>query len=188
MQLFQLLLATFAGLPAQGGLNSQNTKMIQRIQSVFLLLLALCMIAVLFLPLWHKADPNTGQELVLTATSYAYNFQVKDPRNGLAAPANVWLIAVFAVLSAAVALFEIFQFRNRFLQLKLGMLNLLLILCTIGAGFYFSNLGEQMLNIKMLGTYQAGFYLPTLALMLNLLANRFIRRDEQLVRSMDRLR
>ena len=184
MQLFQSLLATFAGLPAQGGLNSQNTKMIQRIQSVFLLLLALCMIAVLFLPLWHKADPNTGQELVLTATSFAYN----KPGAGLAAPANVWLIAVFAAVSAAVALFEIFQFRNRFLQLKLGMLNLLLILCTIGAGFYFSNLGEQMLNIKMLGTYQAGFYLPTLALMLNLLANRFIRRDEQLVRSMDRLR
>ena len=158
--------------------------MIQRIQSVFLLLLALCMIAMLFLPIWHKADPISGQELLLTTTSFVYN----KPGAGLPAPANVWLIAAFAAAAAAVALFEISQFRNRFLQLKLGALNLLLILCTIGAGFYFSNLGEQMLNIKMLGTYQAGFYLPTLALLLNLLANRFIRRDEQLVRSMDRLR
>ncbi|MBO0359468.1 DUF4293 domain-containing protein [Hymenobacter sp. BT186] len=158
--------------------------MIQRIQSVFLLLLALCMIAVVFLPVWHKADPATGQELTLTATGFAYN----KAGAGLAAPGNVWLIAAFAAASAALALFEIFQFRNRFLQLKLGMLNLLLILCTIGAGFYFSNLGEQMLNVKILGDYQAGFYLPTLALLLNVLANRFIRRDEQLVRSMDRLR
>ncbi|QNH62194.1 DUF4293 domain-containing protein [Hymenobacter sediminicola] len=162
--------------------------MIQRIQSVFLLLLALCMVAVLFLPLWHKADPTTGQELTMTALEFSYNFETKGPENGLTPPGPVWVIAAFAAASAAVALFEIFQFRNRFLQLKLGMLNLLLILCTIGAGFYFSTLGEQALNVKMLGSYQAGFYLPTLALMLNLLANRFIRRDEQLVRSMDRLR
>jgi hypothetical protein len=158
--------------------------MIQRIQSVFLLLLALCMLAVLFLPLWHKADPVTGQELTMTALGFGYN----KPGAGLTPPGTVWVIAAFAAASAAVALFEIFQFRNRFLQLKLGMLNLLLILCTIGAGFYFSTLGEQALNVKMLGSYQAGFYLPTLALLLNLLANRFIRRDEQLVRSMDRLR
>ncbi|AII51883.1 DUF4293 domain-containing protein [Hymenobacter sp. APR13] len=158
--------------------------MIQRIQSVFLLLLALCMIAVLFLPLWHKADPTTGQELTMTALGFSYN----KTGAGLTPPGTVWVIAAFAAASAAVALFEIFQFRNRFLQLKLGMLNLLLILCTIGAGFYFSTLGEQALNVKMLGSYQAGFYLPTLALLLNLLANRFIRRDEQLVRSMDRLR
>ncbi|MDH3711846.1 MAG: DUF4293 domain-containing protein [Cyclobacteriaceae bacterium] len=31
-------------------------------------------------------------------------------------------------------------------------------------------------------------YLPAVALILNLLANRFIRRDESLVRSVDRLR
>ncbi|SHK13629.1 DUF4293 domain-containing protein [Hymenobacter psychrotolerans] len=158
--------------------------MIQRIQSVFLLLLALSMLAVLFLPLWHKADPTTGQELTMTALGFSYN----KAGAGLTPPGNVWLIALFAGASAAVALFEIFQFRNRFTQLRLGMLNLLLILCTLGAGFYFSTLGEQALNLKMLGTYQAGFYLPTLALMLNLLANRFIRRDERLVRSMDRLR
>lgn len=142
------------------------------------------MIAVVFLPIWHKADPVTGQELTLTATGFAYN----KAGAGLAAPGNVWLIAAFAAASAALALFTIFQFRNRFLQLKLTMLNLLLIVCTIGAGFYFSNLGEQMLNVKILGDYQAGFYLATLALLLNVLSRRFIHRDEQLVRSMDRLR
>lgn len=158
--------------------------MIQRIQSVFLLLLALCMVAALFLPLWHKADPISGQELTLLATGFVY----KKPDVGLAPPAYAWLTAVLAAASAALALFEIFQFRNRFLQLKLGSVNLLLIICTIGSGFYFSNLGEQMLNIKMLGDYQSGFYLTTLPLLLNLLASRFIRSDERLVRSADRLR
>lgn len=151
---------------------------------MFLLLLALAMLSVLFLPLWSKLDPLSNQELVLTATKLTY----AHADAGMSVPTPTYIIAVLAVASAAVALFEIFQFRNRFLQLKLGILNFLLIVATIGASFYFSGVGEKMLNIKIPGTFEAGFYLPTLALMLNLLANRFIRRDEQLVRSIDRLR
>jgi hypothetical protein len=158
--------------------------MIQRIQSVFLLLLALAMLSVVFLPIWSKLDPLSGQELVLTATKLTY----AHADAGMSVPKPTYIIAVLAVASAAVALFEIFQFRNRFLQLKLGLFNILLIVATIGASFYFSSVGEQMLNVKVPGSFEAGFYLPTLALMLNLLANRFIRRDEQLVRSIDRLR
>jgi putative copper export protein len=157
--------------------------MIQRIQSVFLLLLALAMLSVLALPLWHKADPLSGQELTLTALGLAFT----DAKNPHPAGAS-WLIAVLAGASALVAAFEIFQFRNRMLQLKLGALNVLLIAGTIGAAFYYSNQGEQLLNPTREGSFDAGFYLPTLALILNLLANRFIRRDDQLVRSMDRLR
>ncbi|MBT9392137.1 DUF4293 domain-containing protein [Hymenobacter sp. NST-14] len=158
--------------------------MIQRIQSVFLLLLALAMLSVLFLPIWSKSDPASQQTVVLTATQLAF----EKANAGAAAPISAWPIAALAAASAAVALLEIFQFRNRFNQLKLGMLNFLLIVGTIGAGFYYSGVGEQLVNIKMPGTFEAGFYLPTLALLLNLLASRFIRRDERLVRSMDRLR
>jgi len=158
--------------------------MIQRIQSVFLLLLALAMLSVLFLPIWSKFDPISKQTIVLTATQLAY--QKADA--GTAAPTATWPIAVLAVASAAVAVLEIFQFRNRFNQLKLGALNFLLIVGTIGAGFYYSGVGERLLNIKIPGEFAAGFYLPTLALLLNLLANRFIRNDERLVRSQDRLR
>ena len=157
--------------------------MIQRIQSVFLLLLALAMLSVLVLPLWHKSDGLTGQELTLTAFGFA------SAGKPLGLPGGpVWLIGVLAAASAVVAALEIFQFRNRARQLLLGSVNLLLITATLGAAFYFSNQGEQALNLKLEGQFLMGFYLPTLALLLNLLANRFIRRDEQLVRSMDRLR
>ncbi|WP_303309619.1 DUF4293 family protein [Hymenobacter sp. BT730] len=158
--------------------------MIQRIQSVFLLLLALAMLSVVFLPIWSKVDPLSGQELQLTATKLTYAHA--DP--GMSVPTATWPIAALALASAAVAIFEIFQFRNRFRQLQLGLLNLVLIMATIGASWYYSGVGERLLNVKLAGSFEAGFYLPTLALLLNLLANRFIRRDEQLVRSMDRLR
>jgi hypothetical protein len=157
--------------------------MIQRIQSVFLLLLALSMLSMLALPLWHKVDGLTHQELTMNA----FGFDAK----GMPAPKGVgpiFLIAALAIASAATAVREIFMFRNRFGQLKLGMLNLLFIVGTFGLEFYFSSKGEVLLNPKLEGEFQPAFYLPTLALMLNLLANRFIRRDEQLVRSADRLR
>ena len=157
--------------------------MIQRIQSVFLLLLALAMLSLLALPLWHKVDGLTHQELTLTA----FGFQAQ----GITVPAGigpVWLIGTLAAASAALAVYEIFQFRTRLRQLLLGSINLLLITATLGAEFYFQTKGEQLLNIKLEGQVLIAFYLPTLALLLNLLANRFIRRDEQLVRSADRLR
>ena len=142
------------------------------------------MLSLLALPLWHKVDPLTHQELTLTAFNYTAANMTKP-----ATSAPVWVIAVLALASAAVAVYEIFQFRNRFTQLKLGMLNLLLLVAVFGAAFYFSNLGEALLNPKLEGKFQPAFYLPTLGLLLNLLANRFIRRDEQLVRnSYDRLR
>lgn len=157
--------------------------MIQRIQSVFLLLLALAMLSLLALPLWHKIDPLTGQELTLTAFGYVAK-GVSMPTN----PGPVWLIGSLAAASAALAVYEIFQFRYRLRQLLLGTVNLLLITATLGAEFLFYTKGEQLLNIKLEGQIMVAFYLPTLALVLNLLANRFIRRDEQLVRSADRLR
>ena len=155
--------------------------MIQRIQSVFLLLLAICMACVLFLPIWSKTDPLSNQTLTLTATQLSSTTPTVP---GMA----TYAIAALAAASALVALIEIFQFRKRMTQLMLGSLNLLLISATIGASFYYVREADQLLNVKIPGEFEAGFYLPTLALMLNLLANRFIRSDEKLVRSMDRLR
>lgn len=157
--------------------------MIQRIQSVFLLLLALSMLSMLALPLWHKVDGLTHQELTLTA----FNFQAV----GMNAPATkfpVFLTAVAALVAVAVAVYQIFQFRNRIRQVQIGSLNILFIMAAFGLQFYFSNQGEVALNPKLEGQFLPAFYLPTLALLLNLLASRFIRRDEQLVRSADRLR
>lgn len=158
--------------------------MIQRIQSVFLLLLALAMLSVAILPLWAKIDPVSHAELTLTAF---HLFRSAGPAAG-ATVASAWPIGTLALAAAATALYAIFQYRRRSVQLLLCSLNLLLIVATIGAAFLYSNRADQMLNVKMEGHFLTGFYLPTLALMLNLLASRYIRADERLVRSQDRLR
>ena len=49
--------------------------------------------------------------------------------------------------------------------------------------------GQQEFAPDSMGQYMLpGFFLPAIAMVFNILANRFIRRDENLVRSVDRLR
>jgi glucan phosphoethanolaminetransferase (alkaline phosphatase superfamily) len=166
--------------------------MIQRIQSVFLLILVIAMVSMLFLPIWTKTDPQNGQEVVLNAFSLSTH-----PAPGAAPGAiantvihkNTIAIAILALLAAVVALYEIFQFRNRYTQIKLGLLNSLLLAVLLGTIFYYSSyVGDELVKTNAKGNYQAAFYLPLLALIVNSLANRFIKRDEDLVRSVDRLR
>ncbi|MGV3503008.1 MAG: DUF4293 domain-containing protein [Adhaeribacter sp.] len=167
--------------------------MIQRIQSVFLLILVIAMVSLLFLPLWHKTNPDTGEEVILTSFSLAAQPEaVTSGTTAAAATAiseNTIAIAGLAIIIALVALYEIFQYKNRFTQIKLGMLNSLLLAALLGTIFYYSSyVGDELVKTSTPGDYQAGFYLPVLGLIVNSLANRFIKRDEDLVRSVDRLR
>jgi len=59
----------------------------------------------------------------------------------------------------------------------------------LGISLYIAtSYGNEMLRPEMEGTYKLGFFLPAFALIFNVLSNRFIRRDEKLVRSVDRIR
>jgi hypothetical protein len=167
--------------------------MIQRIQSVFLLILVIAMVSVLFLPLWQKTNPATGEQVVLTAFSLlAQPLAVTDGASAAATSdigENTMVIAGLAIIIALVAMYEIFQFKSRFTQIKLGMLNTLLLASLLGSIFYYASyVGDELVKTTTPGDYQAGFYLPVLGLIVNSLANRFIKRDEDLVRSVDRLR
>jgi hypothetical protein len=57
---------------------------------------------------------------------------------------------------------------------------------------FFSRQGEDLLpqtnQIAGFENYEMGFFLVIIAMICNILANRFIRRDEKLVRSADRMR
>ncbi len=164
--------------------------MIQRIQSVFLLILVIAMVSVLFLPLWSKTT-ETGETVELTAFSLSSHATNPDaaPANTGAIDQNTMAIAGLAIIIGLVALYEIFQYKTRFTQIKLGLLNSLLLAALLGTIFYYSSyVGDEMVKTKVPGSYEAGFYLPILGLIVNALANRFIKRDEDLVRSVDRLR
>lgn len=175
--------------------------MIQRVQSLFLLAVSLLMIAFLFLPIWKKEVQQTGESISIAKStdkvilnafkiSYVRAASMKDGNivaQKLAEKSTVY-IAVLAILASLTALISIFQFKNRLRQMKLGFLNSLLMSAVLASIFLGINSGDDLLTEAGNEEFLIGFYMPIIALLLNLLANRFIKKDEELVRSVDRIR
>lgn len=149
----------------------------QRIQTVFLAIAIVSLLASLVLPIW-TIEVN-GEKSVLTAFYYLQGNEYKyNPYS---------LTAIIAIASATLALTEITRYKNRMTQMKIGALNSLFLVGVIGSGLYFtSQLAKTFPGVQ--GQYGPGLWIPFAAVLCNLLANRFIRKDERLVRDSDRLR
>jgi len=161
--------------------------MIYRIQSLFLLGVAICMLLLLVLPIWHETNPENTEIAKLNAYGLVHH-EIGAPDTRITVNRVPLMIAITAVLGAVVAILEIFKYKNRLTQIKLGALNALIMAVTLGAAWYFSYQAETWVAPQTQGEYEIGFFVLPIALLLNVLANRFIRRDEKLVRSVDRLR
>ena len=162
--------------------------MLQRVQSLFLLGVAICMGMMLLLDIWEEPLAQQGKIIMLDA----YTLETATVSgNTVASPTVVehtWIIAIFATLSVATAFYEIFRYDNRLTQLKLGFLNVIFMIGVLGSVTYYVLEGEELSANATQGNLEIGLFLPGIAFLLNLLANRFIRKDEKLVRSIDRLR
>jgi hypothetical protein len=152
----------------------------QRIQTVFLVIAIISLIASILIPIWSYRDP-LGQEHDL----YALHYTVKqnEVKNTQYFPYCV--TAILFVAAVTIAIIEIGKYRNRVLQMKLGALNSLFMAGGITAAVIFSN---QLIKTYQGGVYGLGLWLPGVAVICNLLSNRFIRRDERIVRDSNRLR
>jgi hypothetical protein len=152
----------------------------QRKQTIFLAVTGLCMILMVFFPVWEAAENNVEKMLF----PLHYTIKSEDARNTIYFPYSA--CAILAMAAATIAFIEIGKFENRLLQLKLGALNSLLMTGAIGTAVYFAT---RLIKANQLaGNYGLGMWLPALAMISNLIANRFIRKDEKLVRDSDRIR
>lgn len=158
--------------------------MIQRIQSVYLLLVAVLTGLTTFFDL---ALFKLEEEILYTYSIYAI-----VPQNGdeIIIPGN-WIPQIILLTAAfLLSIFILFKFKNRKLQLKLGSINYLL-LATFIITTYFSVMNISKIIDLAEGfktVYYIGFYLPIAAITFQFLANRAIKKDEELVRSVERLR
>lgn len=147
--------------------------------------------ALLFVfPIWEKTNPEVGIRYTLDAFYWqelsptqadGKEFEVVNSKPTL-------YLAGLAVVSCLVALFEIFQYKKRLLQIKLGAINAFVIMAYVAAATYVIYTGENQIGYEARGIFKPGYFLPLGALLFNSLANRFIRKDEKLVRSVDRIR
>ncbi len=153
--------------------------MIQRIQSIFLLGVVIFMALAISLTLWEYH--GEGKDVVLNA------MVLENISGEQVETVNKFHLAGIALASMAIALFSIFSFKKRKLQMILGFVNNILIAGFVGlvAMLEVPNAEDLAENV---GSYGFGFFMPVGAVIMNILANRFIQKDENLVKSMDRIR
>ncbi len=164
--------------------------MLQRIQTVFLIVVVLLMTASLFFNFWEYKAAETGMSYAVTPFGLEIDSTAEDAAaNGFPKKESVpyILLAVLAIAGITIAAFEITKFKNRLLQIKLGTLNSVILAAVTILGVYLStDLAKSVEGL--VGAPGISTFLAPAALICNALANRFIHRDEKLVRSVDRIR
>jgi hypothetical protein len=149
--------------------------MIQRIQSLFLLLAAIAGGTMGSFNLWKArlTRGNVASEDYFNATSS-------------------YLIFIVLMVSTILALVTIFLYKNRKLQFRLTVLNIFLaiaVLCLI----YFKVQGKANALVSegatiVSATFLLPAFLPVVMIVCLFLAARGIYKDEKLIKSLDRLR
>ena len=98
------------------------------------------------------------------------------------------IIGILGLVSAGIAIYELFQYRNRLLQIKIGAINSLIMGIALGGAIYSIIQFDKEICPFSPGHFHEGFYLPAAAMLSNVIANRLIKRDEKIVRNSDRMR
>jgi hypothetical protein len=144
--------------------------MIQRIQSLFLLLVVLLSGLMLILPVYElQSVPPAAGEAVKQFTI-----------------AGNALLMIINGTVGVLCFVAIFLYKSRSFQIRLCNLSLLLTCVLTGLLFFVADTMSSGMSQHV--EYKYGSYVPLIELLLIYLSIRFIKRDEALVRSADRLR
>ena len=149
--------------------------MIQRIQTVYLLVVAILMVVVMSLPV--------GSFVAADYTATVFNNLLLVAPDGTADYAP-WAMFAILMVSAVVTLGTIFLYKKRMLQIRLTIFNIILLLGYYGTlvTFVFMLKGENSF------TPSWTVILPLISIILDWLAIRAIGKDEMLVKAYERLR
>jgi hypothetical protein len=143
--------------------------MIQRVQTVYLILAFIVSGGLIFVfNLW-----NTSEQEIFVVDLFSKKVIFLK------------IIPFMFLTSAVLSAMAIFLFKNRKLQFVVGRIIILTNLILLGLLVYLSLTlsGETSVSKKGIG-----MFLPVLAILFIVLANKAIKKDEDLVKSVDRLR
>ncbi|MFW5760587.1 MAG: DUF4293 domain-containing protein [Cyclobacteriaceae bacterium] len=157
----------------------------QRVQTIFLALISITMLIFLFVPIWQEVTP---EGLIINLTAFSLKQFTIEGTLASNTGFPYFFVGIAAILVVVLAIYEITRFDNRLTQLKIGALNSLLMAVVLLLSVWFMIEAERDINPAIQGSYQLGLFLPMLAMLFNVIANRYIRKDERLVRSVDRIR
>ena len=137
--------------------------MLQRVQTLYLILVLLLMAVLPYIfPLWTL---KSGKEFYFME--------------------NIIYVILFG-LGSTLTIISIISFKKRQLQFVLGRLTIILNLILLGLFVYRSlNVSGEINSVSEKGI---GMFIPVFSIVMLVLANKAIKKDEDLVKSVDRLR
>jgi Domain of unknown function (DUF4293) len=159
--------------------------MFQRVQTLFLLVAIVAIALTFFMPV---ADISAEGKIIALYT----NFGLMSVATG-GFPVNVdpGFVYMVAGASLVILLFCLSQFKRRKLQMLLCKISYVIFAAHMVLNFMLP--GNAMEKIKLaakieVSGYGMAFYMPVVAILFVLLAHWRIKKDEELVKSADRLR
>lgn len=155
--------------------------MLQRIQSIYLFVAGLAILALFLFPMAHNVYADNAPVNIMVTGTYvdAGGHQVqKDHFTALTAVTAVVGIIPFVI---------IFLYKNRKQQITLCYSTILVI---IGYSFWMAQTAKEVLGGVTLqpSNFGIGLFLCPLAIVMLIFAVKGIQRDEKLIKSADRLR
>jgi hypothetical protein len=152
--------------------------MIQRIQSIWLLLASITISCLLFIPMVTSTLGGTEFHVIASGL-----YQKIGPVTSKVEDSTPLLISTIAV--ALMCFANIFNFKNRAAQKRIALATVVLI---IGLSFWCSQYAKKIPGGIENANYSVGMFLPVIAIAFCALAIRGINNDEKLLKSADRLR
>lgn len=166
--------------------------MIQRIQTVYLALVLILSFVGLFskLAYWTVADATV-------ASFSSFTFQSTGAFEAMNSMSGPWCLGVLLLLVMFLSVMSIMLFRKRMRQLRLTIFSTILLFGYVVSYAVFAYFYQQNLDLIVPDSMEVNsptFHIsfvglfPVISIILNCLAIAGIRKDEALVRSLDRLR
>jgi len=156
--------------------------MIQRIQSVYLILVTVLMSFMIFLPL-ASLGLLDGQSVIF----YSYGVNKYITQENAEMITRTLPILVLVCLTGLISFVNIFQFRQRVVQMRICLVNVVLLAILLLVILLYYHMVKSSLPVGDYAMKLPGIF-PVVGIVLTFLAYRNIHEDEILVQSYDRLR
>jgi uncharacterized membrane protein YhhN len=155
--------------------------MIQRIQTVYLLIIVLLSGFTIFSPVADLLNTASGLTYIINLKGI---YLVQGTENIY--QSSVWSLSMVSLLIPFLSIITILTYKDRIKQIRFSVINMLLMIGFYVLLFLYLWLGSKNLNADW--HLRTVCILPLISIVFNYLAIGAIGKDEALVKSMDRIR
>jgi len=154
--------------------------MIQRVQTLYLVLAIIALTLLFFFPL---AELGINSDNFYT---FRFNGLFEQTAKGEIMTISTSALVIIIVINILISILAIFAFKNRQLQIRMCVFNIVFLLCSMGIIYFY--IAFPFAKFKTILDFKVFALMPLVAAILSFMAIRAIQKDEDLIKSIERIR